>query len=88
MHRGGRISAFGVATSGLGQNLEGESLRLNLPPDDVFKTARVDFDTGNENYHVIGLRHPRMRQVSATLTYSFGQQRHRWSQQPDMQIRF
>jgi outer membrane receptor protein involved in Fe transport len=89
----GRISAFGMATLGLSQNLMGESLRLNLRMNDVFKTARFEFDTGNENYHFVGVRQPRMQQVSATLTYTFGQQRQRrpqqpQEQQPDMQVGF
>jgi outer membrane receptor protein involved in Fe transport len=90
----GRISAFGVATLGLSQQFLGDRMRLNVRVNDVLKTARFEFDTGNDNYHFIGVRQPHMQQVSASLTYTFGQQRPQrrpqqsTEQQPDMNIGF
>lgn len=90
----GRISAFGLTSIGLSQQLMGDRLRLNLRLNDVFSTSRFEFDTGNENYLFQGIRDPQLQQVSATLTYTFGQQRPQrrqqqpTEQQPEMNIGF
>jgi outer membrane receptor protein involved in Fe transport len=90
----GRISAFGIASLGLSQQLMGDRLRLNLRLNDVFSTSRFEFNTGNENYNFQGVRNPQLQQVSAALTYTFGQQRPQrrtpqaTEQQPDMNIGF
>ncbi len=71
----GRISAFGMTSLGISQNLMGEQLRLSVRVNDVFSTSRFEFNTGNEQYTFHGLRDPQMQQVYATLTYTFGQRR-------------
>lgn len=69
----GRISGFGFTSLGVSQQLLGEKLRLAVRMNDVLGTARFEFDTGNADYHFLGIREPSIRQVSATLTYTFGQ---------------
>jgi outer membrane receptor protein involved in Fe transport len=81
----GRISAFGIATLGISQQLMGDRLRLNVRVNDVFSTSRFEFDTGNEHFNFYGVRDPKLQQVSATLTYTFGQQRPQRRQQPQDQ---
>ena len=70
----GEVSAFGIATLGLSQQL-GERFRLALRANDVLGTAEFEFNTGNADYTFYGFRDPDLRQFSASLTYTFGQSR-------------
>jgi outer membrane receptor protein involved in Fe transport len=68
----GRISGFGFATVGVSQQF-GERFRLAVRANDVLGTAQFEFDTGDAAYTFHGLRDPALQQVSATLSYTFGQ---------------
>jgi hypothetical protein len=70
----GRVSAFGIASLGASHKVN-DRLQLSARFNDALGTAGFSFESGTDEYRLIGVRTPQARHASATLTYTFGQQR-------------
>ena len=78
----GRISGFGFSTVGLTQKF-GDDLTLNLRVNDPFSTTRFEFEnTQGDVFRSFGVSDPAIRQISGTLTWTFGSGPQRRTQQP------
>ncbi|MFN3596867.1 MAG: TonB-dependent receptor domain-containing protein [Rubricoccaceae bacterium] len=83
---GGRVSPFAITGLGVSQQLLGERLTLAVRVNDLFSTSRFRFESSGgaegQRYVFEGMRDPNLQQVSATLTYTFGQNQARRRPQP------
>ena len=69
----GRISAFGFGSLGATHKLS-DRLSVSANVNDVLGTAGFSFETGTDEYRFVGERTPRLRQMTMTVTYTFGRQ--------------